>query len=66
MYLYSRKIQGGIQLVSAYARGGLKEDAPKRQIPYGRGWRCGLAGHGFTYRGRPQSARRPVSHAATE
>ena len=24
MYLYSRKIQGGIQLVSAYARGGPK------------------------------------------
>ena len=58
-------VQGGIQLAGERLRtGGLKEDAPKRQIPYGRGGMRAVAAAWLHVSGRRLGS--PVSHAATE
>ena len=52
-------VQGGIQLAGERLRtGGLKEDAPKRQIPYGRGGMRAVAAAWLHVSGGGVSARR--------
>jgi hypothetical protein len=60
-----RRIQGGVQLAGKRLRtGALKQDAPRRQIPYGRGGMRGVAAAWLHVSGGGVGS--PVSHAATE